>query len=169
MLLSTRNNISLMALIFLSYVTHASAQNIMGDIDKNSGIITQGQLGNNYILQGMMPPSVQFVRDLETAKDSDGVFTKSVLIRIISQTPANALIAAVRVEDVVNGDPPMGPGPVGRAFNVNPTGSGVTMGSSWEADGWYYQRIQAPAAGDYIVRARVASESAKPHVGIALQ
>src|SRR5262249_50223933 len=62
--------------------------NSMGDIVNNQGIITQGQNGNNYILQ-FKSPEVRMLEPRKPVQNSDGSFTLELAFRLESQALAH--------------------------------------------------------------------------------
>jgi hypothetical protein len=108
------------------------------------------QIGNNYIIQ-FKAPTISVIGQLPPMKNPDGTFNLQLAFRIDSQSSANSLLVSIMKEDVVRGN-----------FRVLRRESGVTMGSGGEKNGYLWQKIQAPTAGEYVVIATVRSEDVKP-------
>ena len=72
----------------------------MGNIYGNQGIITQGQIGNNYIIQEK-PPTIELIDSTGPTKNQDGSVSSELRFRIVSRSPANSLIVAVAKADLV--------------------------------------------------------------------
>jgi hypothetical protein len=132
--------------------------NTMGDIINNQGIVTQGQIGDNYIIQHKAP-KISFVGQLPSTTHADGSESRYLVFRIDGSSPANSLLVAVKKEDVVMPNNPIWP-----SFQVRPRGGGVLALSRGETDGYLWQRIQTPMLGEYILQTKVNSRDTKPNV-----
>ncbi len=75
------------------------AQNTMGPVIGNTGIVTQGQIGNNYIIQNSVP-TVSVVGELPLVKNADGTFTKQLILKLETKSPPNGLLVGVKKDDI---------------------------------------------------------------------
>jgi hypothetical protein len=133
--------------------------NTMGDVIGNQGIITQGQIGNNYLFQ-FIPPTIKIVSQLPPRKLDDGTYEVVVIFRLESQAQANSLLVAIVKEDII-----VTPGPLG-GFRLTMNGGGAMMVRSGEEQGYVWTKIQTPAKGEWVVGARIATPEAKPRIKI---
>jgi hypothetical protein len=62
----------------------AVAQNSMGDVHNDRGIVTQGQTGNNYLIVLAKPPAIEII-DTSSSKNDDGTSTIHLRFRIVSR------------------------------------------------------------------------------------
>lgn len=143
--------------------------NTMGDVIDNKGIVTQGQIGDNYIFD-FKPPTVTIVKQLLPRKLDDGTYEAVVIFRIDSQAQANSLLVAIVKEDIIV-SPPTPAGVPGISlphefFRLNPNGSGGVMMNlrTGEAQGYVFTKIQAPAKGEWVVGARIAKPETKVRI-----
>jgi hypothetical protein len=137
--------------------------NVMGDVTNNQGIVTQGQIGDNYIIQ-FKAPTISVIGQLPPTKNPDGTFNLQLVFRIVSQSPANRLTVAVMKDDVAI--PPNGPS-IG-SVDVSPR-DGIAMQSASEQDGFLWRKIQSPSAGEYVVNTKVRSEDVKPRIQLQVE
>jgi len=138
--------------------------NFMGDVTNNQGIITQGQIGDNYIIQ-FKAPTVRIIGYREPTKNSDGSFTHQLVFRLESQAPANSLLVAVKEEDVLL----LPDSHSMRGIYVVPVSGGATMGSSGQEQGYLWQKIQSPSRGDYVLNIRASGATVRPRVQIQVE
>jgi hypothetical protein len=169
---SVRTMLSAVNIAFLTLLTlspsggAARAQNKVGEIINDQGVVTQGQVGNNFIIQ-QMPPSIEMGEGLPTVKNQDGTYTLQSIFRLRAMSPSNALVVSVRKEDVA---PPQG-NTLGilNSFGFSQNGAGTTAGSFGSTEEHYFQKVQTPAAGEYIVHAKVTSLEAQPRLVFQLE
>ena len=158
------NRVFVASIVLILLMGGAMAQNTMGNITNNQGIITQGQVGNNYLFQ-FVPPTVHIVGELEPISNKDGTWTRQLIIRLNSQSPANALIVAVARSDfapTAKVDQMMG-------FQIMPRGGGVSSIIGGETNGYVWRKLQTPARGEYVVYIQVASLDVKPQIQIGVE
>jgi len=146
--------------------------NKMGDVINNQGIVSQGQIGNNYIIVAQKPPSVSIISESPPVKRPDGLFTLTTLIRLTTQFTPNALMVSVN-KDVVA---PLLTGPsVGRALTMVPAVGGAVVqqhGSGTDnttGAAIYVAGIKSPVAGDYNILTWVKSPDIKPSIKIWIE
>jgi hypothetical protein len=160
-------NIGFLSLLTLFASTGAAmAQPKSGEIINDQGVVTQGQVGKNYIIEHM-PPSIQIGESLPTVKNPDGTYTLQSMFRLHAISPPNALVVSVKKEDVA---PPQG-GSFGilDSFGFGQNGTGTMVGSSGSTDEYYFQKMQTPGAGEYIVHTKVTSLETKPRLVFRLE
>jgi hypothetical protein len=163
--MSSRGKVALavMALIMKAGIAMAEDDNPSNRKDDNrgnKGIITYGQQGNNYIIYEKMPPSVKVVEEVASGRLDDGAFSVRTLIRLTTHHPPNAMVVAVKKQDVVMfGDlRPMG-------IEVTRAG-GMTHLESGHTDEFYWAKVHAPTAGDYVISIRAKELDPKPRLQI---
>lgn len=135
--------------------------NTMGDVIGNQGIVTQGQIGDNYVLQ-FVPPSVNIVGQLPPRNVGDGTYELQVVFRLDSQAQANSLAVAIVKADVVA--IAMRPAPFIQPNN----GGGMMNVQTGENEVYIWTKVQTPAKGEWVIKARVATQDAKPRIQILL-
>jgi hypothetical protein len=118
----------------------ALAQNTMGPILNNQGIVTQGQTGNNTIINSAPTPAVKILEQIDQRR-GDGTYGKNIHISVISPYPAKKLIVGVKSPDVTNID--LVPDGGGAMFNVvhgscGDQCMGVQIGGPVVGDYWVY-------------------------------
>jgi hypothetical protein len=120
-------------------VQGAIAQNSMGPIINNQGIVTQGQIGNNTIVNSAPAPTIKILERVEQRR-GDGSYGENIHISVVSSYPAKKLIVGVKSPNVTNVD--LVPDGGGAMFNVAKGSCG---------DQCLGVQIGAPVVGDYWV------------------
>lgn len=147
----------------LSLTTNVSdAQNSMGDVNGNNGIVTQGQVGNNYIIIQHPPPSVAIIGTEPIVHNGDATYTWTLRFRLSTDFAANSVLVAIKKEDIVVTNSDHMP------FWLGPVGGGVIESTSWANDNYYVNRTRTPISGEYIIRAKVRSPDSKPAIYIGV-
>lgn len=144
-------------------VAQEKPTNTMGDISNNTGIVTQGQIGDNYVVQ-YKAPTISIVGSVPPTRNAAGTYDLSLIFRIVSQSPANSLIVAVREDDIVPGTAISG-----ESLNVFPRGGGVTMMAVGNSNGYLWRKIQTPSAGEYELKLKVRTAEVKPRIQIGVE
>jgi hypothetical protein len=162
--MSSRGKAALVAiaLIIKAGIAMAEGDKLKGDDNRgNTGIITYQQNGDNYIVQSK-PPTASFVGEPVVHKRDDGTVSLRMMLRLSTQHPPNAMVVAVRKEDVVIfGDM--------RKLGIEVTCIGRTELQTGENDQFYIARVIAPTAGDYVVAVEAKSAEVKPRFVIEFQ
>ena len=139
------------------------ANNTIGEINNNSGIITQGQIGNNYLLSHI-PPVIENVRQVGSTRNEDGTHLVELHFSLRSQVPANELLVAVASKDVVPSQ-----GIVAPSIKIYPINGGVTFGSQGQHGDYDWVMLRTPPRGEYGVRIRVPRADSKPEIKIEVK
>jgi hypothetical protein len=116
------------------------AQNTMGNVTNNSGIITQGQTGNNIIINGPLPPGLSVVDSKPIEKLDDGTFKQMVVVELIGAYSPPRMALAMKGGNIIR-------------FSVRPMFSGAFMGGEGNKEDVYFQTYQNPVPGRYEVTA----------------
>jgi hypothetical protein len=125
----------------------------MGDIINNSGIITQGQTGNNtiYIVQAPAP-EFRFLRVNAIASNADGTFARIFVIEIVAPYTPGTMVLAVKGSTV-------------KAIGVNPMTQGMVQYGSWAKDDVHFVSIQNPF-GKFEVNVTTTDATVTPSVEV---
>lgn len=122
-----------------------------------------GHLGDTFIIHESMPPSVKVIDEVASGKLNDGAFSIRALLRLTTQHPPNAMIATVRKDDVVMmGDT------IKTGIELTRAG-GMTNAEVGQNGEYYWARVVAPTAGDYVVSIRAKSVDPKPRIQIGFE
>jgi hypothetical protein len=91
-------------LTLLGFAGTARAQSNVREMVNDQGIVTQGQVGSNFIIQHI-PASIEIGEALPTLKNQDGSYKLQSIFKLDALSPSRALVVSVRKEDVA---PPQG-------------------------------------------------------------
>jgi hypothetical protein len=160
-MVSVANTVFLTLLPLVAFAGTARAQSNVRETVNDQGIVTQGQVGSNFIIQHI-PASIEIGEALPTVKNQDGSYKLQSIFKLDALSPSRALVVSVRKEDVV---PPQGDTlGVLDSFGFSQKGTGTAAGSFGSTAEHYFQKVQTPEAGEYVVHAKVPSLAAKPRL-----
>jgi hypothetical protein len=132
----------------------------------NNGPVYNAPVINNYTVQNSAP-TVKIVGPLPSTSNPDGTFDGYLVIRLESSYVPNSLTVAVNKADVVLSEPR--PGIPQTGFQIGSRGipgvRSVTFGQNADL---FWETIQAPVAGEYVIVTRVASLEIKPRIEISV-
>jgi hypothetical protein len=129
------------------------AQNTIGDVNNNTGIVTQGQTGNNTltIIQAP-PPQFRFLNFNPITQNSNGSFARVFTAEIVAPYSPGTLVLAVTGKTV-------------RDISVNPLTQGMAQYGSWTSGETHFVRIQNPF-GRFEFTVTTSDSTAMPSVEI---
>lgn len=105
--------------------------NQISDINNNHGIVTQGQTGNNTIINLAPVPEIKIVTPLAILKRPEGTFDRYFTLEVLASSPPGTLVIAAKGKTVAN-------------VVVNPITQGMASTGTWAKDDIHFVRIQNP-------------------------